>query len=316
MKKWLALCLLAFPLMLAGCGGGAGASANEPTTGASETTTPSAAPPFTTTPSTTAVSSTTTLPRTDNLDSLAPADVVRTFFTSKDATIRYALMSQSTETLAPPMDGRARAQPIDISNLVVTGPLAGVPLTESTRSTWKEQLLFGVTYHLDSPTASGEMPGQKELSVVVARQDSRSPWKILIVNQGPAPKELPASEREKLDKLSVAEVVHTYFESFDFDTQVYLSAPQWQEMLVEALRDPSQKGDITDLVIGTPYSTPDQTDWAVLRELRVTYKLLVVRNYAAGNPNSASPGEQIRFVSMGEQKEGGPWKILGVGSGP
>ena len=311
MRKWLLLCVLALPFVLGACGGGTGTSVKETTTATGETTTLS-----TTMPPTSVVSSTTTLAQSNDLDSLAPADVVRTFFTSKDATVRYALMFQSTETLAPPMDGRARAQPIDISNLVITGPLAGVPLTESTRTTWKEQLLFGVTYHLDSTSALGQAPGKKELSVVVARQNSQSPWKILIMNEGPVPKELPASEREKLDKLSLADVVRTYFESFDFDTQVYLSAPSWQEMLVEALRDPSQKGDIADLVIGTPYSTPDQTDWAVLRELRVTYKLLVVRNSAAGNPNAASPGEQIRFVSVGEEKQGGPWKILGVGSGP
>jgi hypothetical protein len=256
------------------------------------------------------------LAQTDQLDSLAPGDVVRTFFTSKDATVRYALMFQSTETLDPSMDGRGRAQPVDISNLAITGPLGGVPLTDPTRTTWKEQLLFGVTYHLDSTTPLGEAPGPKELSVVVARQDARSPWRILIMNEGPAPKELSASEREKQDKLSLADVVRTYFECFDFDTQVYLSAPQWQEMLVEAVRDPTQKGDIANLVVGTPYASPDHTDWAVLRALRVTYKLLVARNYAGGNPNAASPGEQIRFVSVGEQKKGGPWKILGVGTGP
>lgn len=216
--------ILTVALAATGCGAAQSPGDASAITTAPSTTSMASAPSSAL--STSTESSTTTLAQADSLDTLSPADVVRTFFISKDATVRYKLMFQSTENLDPSMDGRGRAEPLDISNLVVTGPLAGEPLTDPTRPTWKERLLFGVSYHLDSASSLGEASGQKDLSVVVARQDSQSPWKILILNQGPPPKELSAAQQKKLDELSLADVVRTYFESFDFDTQVYLSAPQ------------------------------------------------------------------------------------------
>jgi hypothetical protein len=253
-------------------------------------------------------------------DSLAAANVVRTYFTTLDPKVMYGLTFQSTETSDSSADGGSLPQPADISNLVVSGPVAGVPRDDPIRNTWKERLLFGVSYHLDATSPYGESAGPKELCVVVARQDAQSPWKILYMNQGPPPKELPAEQRDKLDKLSLADMVRTYFECFDFDTQVYLSAPRHQEDLVMAMRDPTQKGDVTDPAIGTPYagssSIYSKEDWPIQRELTVTYELLVARDYASGMSNPESPGEQMRFVIVGEQEEGGPWKILEVGTGP
>jgi hypothetical protein len=323
MRPALVLAALAFVLLpalaiaAAGCGTALSSSNASTTTIAPPLTSTVLAPSSTI--STSAESSTTSVAQAANLDTLAPDEVVRTFFTSKDAAIRYVLMFQSTENLDP-STGRGGAEPISISNLIVTGPLAGVPFADPTRPDWKERFLFGVSYHLDSATPYGESPGPKELCVVVARQDAQSPWKILEVNQGPPPKDLPADRRDTLDKLSLADVVRTYFECFDFDTQVYLSAPRNQESLVTAMCDPAQKGDLTDFAVGTVYagssSVYSKEDWPIQRELTVTYNLLVARDYGPGRPNPDSPGKQLRFVIVGEQEEGGPWKILEVGTGP
>jgi hypothetical protein len=256
----------------------------------------------------------------DQADSVAAAGVVRSFFTTADPKTMRDLMAQSTEGADSSAPDTQLPQPVEASDLEVTGPLPGVPLHDPMRTDWPERQLFGVTYVLESTTSQGESPGPQELCVVVARRDPQSPWKILRINPGPVPQELPTAERDRLDKLSLSDVVRTYVECCDFDTQIYLSAARHQEDLVEALRDPAQPADITDLSIGTPHAGSSDVyakeDWPIQMELGVTYQLLVAMDYAPGMPNPSPPGEQTLFIIAGQHDEHGPWKILEVGTGP
>ena len=245
-------------------------------------------------------------------------DVVRTYFTSKDPEVLYRLTFQSSEPADQLPDPNWRPQPLDISGLKVAGPLSWVPFSDPLRRDWRERLLFGASFVLNSSSVRLGAPGPKEACVIVARQDSQSAWKILQVNPGPPPQELPAEERKNLDKLSLTEVVRRYLTCFDFDVQVYLSAPRQQEWLVTAVRDPAQPGDITDLVIDRTYSTPPDPlfDWPIQQEVVVTYNLLVARPYANGGGNPGPTGENTRFVIVGRQTPDSPWKVLSVGTGP
>jgi hypothetical protein len=64
--------------------------------------------------------------------------------------------------------------------------------------------------------------------------------------------ELPAAERERLDGLDAAGVVHAYVSSGDYDVEYYLSAPHQQEAMIAQVRDHEREGGVDDLAVDGP----------------------------------------------------------------
>lgn len=120
------------------------------------------------------------------LDDLDATGVAQIYFLSGDPAVELHLSAPwlrriTTQPNAVPEHEREGGT----DDLVVEGPLSGVPSQVYSREEWPEQLHFRVTYTSRKMSSTGEPPGKRLWFVIIGRQTADSPWKILEIGSGP-----------------------------------------------------------------------------------------------------------------------------------
>lgn len=120
------------------------------------------------------------------LDDLDAAAAVHTYFASGDPAVEFYLSApRLRQVTTQPNAVPEREREGGIDNLMVEGPLSGVPSQVYSRVEWPEQLHFRVTYTSRQASSIGEPPGKRLWFVIIGRQTADSPWKVLEIGCGP-----------------------------------------------------------------------------------------------------------------------------------